>query len=256
MQRLGFPVFILHSALITLHSSLRTLKNMAVIKSTNPPPVLTPFSIRDMELQAQALLVRSRRAAEILLAEAQREGEMLKAKAREEGFAEGKAEGTAKGLEEGRKTGHDAALAEIKPQLAKTFAALTAAVNQLEADRHDLECAGINEVVKLAAAIARRVTKLQARLDPAVLAENLKEAMKLAVQAADVRIVIHPDQRSTLEKELPRLQMHWPSVKHVELFDDPAVGMGGCRIITGQGEIDARIDSQLDRVIADLAPEA
>jgi flagellar assembly protein FliH len=234
---------------------LAEARSMAVIKSTQPAPVLTPFSIRDMELQAQALLVRSRRAAEILLTEAQREGETLKAKAREEGFTIGKVEGTAKGLEEGRKSGHDAALAEIKPQLAKTLAALTAAVNQIEADRHDLECAGINEVVKLASAVARRVTKLQARLDPQVLVENLKEAMKLAVQAADVRIVIHPEQRATLEKELPRLQMHWPSVKHVELIDDPAVGMGGCRIIMRQGEVDARIDEQLDRVIADLSPD-
>jgi len=228
---------------------------MAVIKSSQPPPVLTQFSIRDMELQAQALLIRSRRAAEILLGEAQREGELLKAKAREEGFVIGKREGLERGMEEGRKTGHDAALAEIKPQLTKTWTALTAAVNQLETDRHDLECAGINEVVKLAAAIARRVTKLQAAIDPQVLVENLKEAMKFAVQAADVRIVIHPEQRIVLNEELPRLMMHWPTVKHVELIEDPSVGLGGCRIITRQGEIDARIEAQLDRVIADLAPD-
>jgi flagellar assembly protein FliH len=226
---------------------------MAVLKSTSPSPVLTPFSIKDMELQAQALLVRSRRAAELLLGEAQREGELLKAKAREEGFALGKREGTEQGLVEGRKSGHDAALAEIKPQMAKMLATLTAAVNQLDADRHDLECAGINEVVKLAAAIARRVTKRQAAIDPAVLLENLKEAMKLAVGAADVRIMIHPDQRQMLESELPRLQMQWPTVKHVSLIDDVAVGVGGCKILTRQGEVDASIEAQLDRVIADVA---
>jgi flagellar assembly protein FliH len=110
-------------------------------------------------------------------------------------------------------------------------------------------------VVKLAASIARRVTKLQAAIDPQVLVENLKEAMKLAIQAADVRIVINPEQRKVLLEELPRLQLHWPSVKHVELIDDPTVGPGGCRIITRQGEIDARIEEQLDRVIADLAPD-
>lgn len=239
--------FILRFALCTLHFEI-----MAVIKSAQQPPVLTPFSIRDIELQAQALLLRARRATELLLAEAQREGEQMKAKAKTEGFAEGRLEGLRQGTEEGRKTGHDAALAEIKPQLSQTLTTLTAAVNQLDAARHDLESAGIHEVVKLAAAIARRVTKRQAANDPLVLIDNVKEAMKLAVQAADVHIVIHPKQRETLTIELPRLKMDWPTVKHVELIEDEAVGMGGCRIMTRQGEVDARIEEQLDRVISEM----
>jgi flagellar assembly protein FliH len=243
-------VFILHSAFIILHFLAEL---MAVIKPTAPASVLTPFSIRDIEIEAQTLLLRARRAAEVLLGEAKREGEQMRAKAKAEGFSQGRLEGVRQGTEEGRKTGHEAALAEIKPQLAQTLTALSAVMKQLDAARHDLESAGIHEVVKLATSIARRVTKRQAAIDPLVLTENVKEAMKLAVQAADVQIIIHPKQRETLLSELPRLKMEWPSVKHVELIEDEAVGMGGCRIMTRQGEIDARIDEQLDRVIADLA---
>ena len=94
---------------------------------------------------------------------------------------------------------------------------------------NDLESAGIQEVVDLAAAIARRVTKRQAAIDPLVLIENVKEAMHLAVQAADVHILLHPQQRLLLEHELPRLKLNWPSLKHVELIDDESVGPGGCR---------------------------
>jgi flagellar assembly protein FliH len=228
---------------------------MAVIKSTTPPPVLTPFTIHDMETQAQALTQRARKAAELLLREAQKQGEELRSAARTEGFALGKQEGIAAGLTEGRKTGHDAALGEIKPKLAQTWSALTAAVNQLEEARADLESSAITEVVNLAAAIARRVTKLQASIDPNVLIENLKEAMKIAVKAADVHVVIHPAQRETLDRELPKLQMHWPQVKHVELIEDEAVGLGGCRVLTRHGEVDASIDEQLNRVISDLSQD-
>ncbi len=227
---------------------------MAVIKSTIPQPALTPFSIRDMELQAQSLLLRAKRAADMLLAEAQREGEKLKQQARAEGFEVGKSEGILAGKEQGRAAGHQAALAEIQPQLANTWAALTAVVEKLDAARFDLESAGITEVIQLAAAIARRVTKRQAAVDPAVLIENLKEAMKLAVHAADVRIFIHPSQRKTLLEELPKLQMNWPNLKHVELADDPGITPGGCRLLTRSGEIDARIEQQLDRVINELLP--
>ncbi len=228
---------------------------MAVLKSSSPSPapVLTPFSIRDIEVQAQTLLLRARRATEVLLAEAQREGEQIKAAAKAEGFAQGLEEGIKQGLIDGKKGGHDAALAEIKPQLAQMLAAVSMMLNQLEAARNELEAAGIEEVVALAASIARRVTKRQAAIDPQVLIENLKEAMKLAVQAADVHIVLHPQQRKLLESELPRLQMNWPAVKHIVLVDDEAVGLGGCRVMTRQGEIDARLDEQLDRVISDVS---
>ncbi len=226
---------------------------MAVIKSANAPAVLTPFSVRDIELQAQALLLRARRAAESLLAEAQREGETMKAAARMQGFNDGRLEGLRQGTEEGRKSGHEAALTEIKPTLRQALDALTNAVNKIEASRNDIEAAGIHEVVSLAIAIARRVTKRQAAIDPLVLTENIKEAMKLAVQAADVNIVIHPSQRQTLSDELPRMKMHWPSVKHVELIEDESVGIGGCRIMTRHGEVNAAIDVQLDRVIAEMS---
>ena len=229
---------------------------MGLIKTPKPQSVLTSFSIRDMELQAQALLLRAKRAADALLAEAEKEADILRAKAAAEGFAAGREKGVVQGEIEGRKSGHEAALAEIKPQLTQTWTALSTCVKLIEEARHDLEAAGVNEVVKLAVAIARRVTKRQAANDPLVLIENVKEAMKLAVQAADVHIVIHPAQRITLSQELPKLQMNWPSVKHVQLLEDEAVGMGGCRILTRQGEVDASIDEQLNRVIADLTPYA
>jgi flagellar biosynthesis/type III secretory pathway protein FliH len=228
---------------------------MAVIKANIPQPTLTPFLIRDMETAAQSLLLRARRAAEQLLIEAQREADVLKQQSRSEGFAQGREEGFAKGNEEGRRTGHQAALAEIKPQLTATWTALTTAVQQLDAARYELESAGIKEVIELATAIARKVTKREAQIDPAVLMENVQGAMKLAVQAADVRIVIHPSQRKTMTEELPRLQMNWPNLKHVELVDDPAISPGGCRLLTQRGEVDARIDEQLDRVIRELLPE-
>jgi len=108
-------------------------------------------------------------------------------------------------------------------------------VEHLDAARRDLEADGIGEVIALATAIARRVTKRQAAIDPAVLTENIREAMKMAVHAADVRIAINPAQRKTVSDELPQLQLNWPNLKHVELIDDPQVVVGGCRILTRNG---------------------
>jgi flagellar assembly protein FliH len=227
---------------------------MGVIKSANTPVSIEPFSMRDIEAQAQAILLRARKGAEMLLVEAQRESVSLKKQAKAEGFTEGRREGLELGLTDGRTAGHQQGLDEAREKLEQLWASLTATVTQLDAARRDLESDGINEVIALAVAIARRVTKRQSAVDPAVLRENMIEAMKLAVHAVDVRIILNPAQRKAVDEELPRLQLNWQNLKHVELIEDADVAIGGCRILTRDGEIDADIHRQLDRVIDDLLP--
>ena len=227
---------------------------MGLIKAPNVPAAAAPFSMRDIEQAARGVLLRARQQADALLAEAQREAEAMTADARAEGLAEGRREGFAKGMEEGRAAGAQQALNEHKAQLAAAVAALSAAMERIDADRQALEAGALREVVELAVAIARRVTKRQGVIDPAVLEANVADALKLAVGAADVRVAVHPDQRATLASALPQLQLSMPSLKHVEIVDDPALAPGGCRVFTRQGRIDADLDGQLDRVVADLLP--
>ena len=239
---------------------------MPLIKH-NHAPATAAFSMRDIEEQASALVRRSRAAAEQVLAAAQRDAEQLRKQAVEDGRAAGYAAGLARGMSEGRAeglkratdeghaAGRAAGLAEVGPQLSAVHAALSAALSQIDNNRRDLDQAATAEVVQLALAVGRKVTKRQAAIDPAVLTANLADAVRLAVRAADIRIVIHPDQRQTIEQELPRLKLDWPSLSHVELIDDPLIALGGCRVLTRTGgEVDARIDTQLDRIVAELLP--
>jgi flagellar biosynthesis/type III secretory pathway protein FliH len=241
---------------------------MPVIKHNHvATSTASPFSMRDIEQQAQELVSRSRQAAEGALSRAQRDAESIRKQAREDGraegyaagvaqgMAEGKAEGLQRATEEGHAAGREAGFAEVGPQMMAAHSALVLAMTQIDASRHDLEQAATAEVVQLALAIARRVVKRQAAIDPDVLAANLSDALSLAVRAADIRVVVHPDQKQTIEQELPRLKLEWTSLNHVELVGDPSITPGGCRVLTrGGGEIDARIETQLDRIIAELMP--
>lgn len=213
-----------------------------------------PFSMKDVEEQARAVLVRARQQAEQLIAAAQAEGEAFKQRMQQEGFAQGRQEGMAKGIEEGRKAGHQAALAEHRAQLAQVVQGLSGAMQQVEASRKQLEADALAEVVELAVAVARRVTKRQGELDQGVLVENLRDAMKLVVHAADIRVAVHPEQKRVLAEALPRLQLEWPALEHAELVEDATLAPGGCRVFTLHGRVDADLDGQLDRVVADLLP--
>lgn len=229
---------------------------MGLIKANNAPVSAVPFSMKDIEDAARRTLLRACRQAEEVLAAAQAEAEALKEAARAEGFAEGRQQGLVEGDEAGRQSGHEQALAEHRAKLTELVGGLGESLAQLDASRRALEAEGLREVVELAATIARRVTKRQAAIDPGVLEGNLVEVMKLVVHAADVRVAVSPSEKSALESILPRLQLQWPALEHVELVADPDLVPGGVRVSTRGGEIDASLDEQLDRIVMELLPGA
>jgi flagellar biosynthesis/type III secretory pathway protein FliH len=220
---------------------------MGLIKSGKLPTAISPFSLRDVENEARAILARARHQAEQLLAAAQVEGERLKKESHALGLVEGRREGNAAGLEAGRTAGRNEALAAQNQALRQVLAALTASVAALEAQRGSLQAAGLVEIVKLSVAISRRVTKRQGLIEPEVLAANLSELMSFVAHAADIRIALHPTQNQTLQNVLPQLQVRWPNLKHVELVEDPSIA-------PQQGFVDADLDAQINRIVDDLLP--
>lgn len=228
---------------------------MGLIKATEAPPTLAAFSMKDIEAAARTILMRAQRKAEQIIAAAQTEAEQLKRQALTAGFAEGQRQGVTQGTEEGRKSGHAQALAEHSAAMSQLIKALAQAIAVLDESRDDLQTSALSEVVNLSCSIARRVTKRQGTLDQRVMCENLKDAMSLAVHAADVRVAVHPSQFNTLNQEMPNLKLTWPQLKHVELIQDQAIAPGGVRIFTTHGQVDGDLDAQLDRIVDDLLPQ-
>jgi flagellar assembly protein FliH len=227
---------------------------MGLIKSENTPLSISPFSMADVEKHARAMLMRAKTQAEEILEEAHREAVAIRESARIDGAAHGKQEGLAAGVEEGKKAGHLQALNENRTQLTSLVKALTAAVTDIDAHRRKIKADAVEDVINLAIAIATRVTKQRGAEDPSIAKDNVVEAMKLVTHAGDVRIGIHPQQRTTLERELPALKLQWPALSRVELVDDATLTLGGCRIFTRGGMVDADLDVQIDRIVADLVP--
>ncbi len=91
-------------------------------------------------------------------------------------------------------------------------------------------------------------------LDPEVLYANVQESFALAPRGKQLRIAIHPSQREVLSAAMPRLKLEWPSLEAAQIVEDASVSAGGCRLFTEQGQIDADLESQLDRVVANLMP--
>jgi len=227
---------------------------MGLIKADSAPLKTQPFSMADIENQAQEILDRAKKHADRLEAASREQAKKILKEAHTAGLRGGWTEGWKKGHEEGAKAGKEQALAENKTELAATITALKSAAEQLNRSRVELESAALKDVLSLAVAIAERVTKRQGILDPAVAVNNVEEALKLVSHSSDIRIAIHPKNKTTLKEVLPRLKTQWPALAHVELVEDAMLAPGGCRIYTAQGEVDGDLDGQINRVVADLVP--
>jgi flagellar assembly protein FliH len=227
---------------------------MAVIKADQAPATVSTFSMADIEKQAKLVLLGAKVRAERLLVAAQEEGEQIKREAHAQALAEGRRAGIAEGLELGRKQGRDEALAGQREELAELVGAMTQAVQELDGARLALEAESKTAVIRLAIAIAERVTKRLGVVDAEVAVANVEEALRLVVHSADVRIAVHPSQRATLTDVLPRIRAKWPAMKHVDLVEDGSIAPGGCRIYSGGGEVNADLDLQLARIAEELVP--
>src|SRR6185436_5526585 len=157
-------------------------------------------------------------------------------------------------LAQGHEKGREEALTEQREQLAGLSAALAESAASLDASRIALEADAKQAVVRLAIAIAERITKRQGTLDPAVALANVEDALGLVVQSTSIRIAVHPSHKATLADVLPRIQIKWPNLKHVEIIADGTLLPGGCRVYTAGGQIDGDLALQLDRIAAELLP--
>jgi flagellar assembly protein FliH len=161
----------------------------------------------------------------------------VEAEARDRGFAEGFAQGKTAGIEH--------AVRQHAGEVERLMQTLESAARELRETRDREHRDLLQDATVLAVAIARKVTKRQSAIDPAVLEANLREAINLADADGPIRVAIHPSQRKFLR-----------APAEVEFVDDTSLSPGGCRVETAAGRIDADIETQLDRVIAALLPEA
>jgi flagellar assembly protein FliH len=206
----------------------------------------------DMEREGAAIVERARRESARLLAEGIAAAKSQTLAIREQARQAGHQEGLQAGLAEGRQKGHDEALAATAAQLQDLTARWSQTLDLLHQHMPEHVADARLDLVKLALAIARRVTRQEALRDRQVATAVVEDALRTAGAARRVALRVNPVELDTLEKYLPDLLSKLRSIEEVELTPDDTLTPGGCVLRFGSGQIDARIETQLDRIAAEL----
>lgn len=210
------------------------------------------MDLGDLEREAAELISRARSDGQRLVDSARDEATRVSSQIREDARAAGHAAGYAAGLEEGRKTGHDAAVAQTSAMLNDVTARWSQALELLHQHMPAHVADARTDLVKLALAIAAKVTHAEALRNRQVVVDTAAEALRLAAGARLVTIRVQPAEVAMLESYLPALLAKIRTVGSVELAADETITPGGVVATFGGGEVDARMETQLQRIAVEL----
>jgi flagellar assembly protein FliH len=175
------------------------------------------------EAEAAAVVNAARAEAHRVVAQAEAQAAEVERQALERGLREAEA---AMNAEVNR------AVADLRDQLARSLAELSELRKTLAAEAE-------RDLVRLALEIARKVVRREVAVDPDIPLTLARVALARVHRAA-ATVRLHPDDFEYVNSRRDTLR----SGEMIEIVADPAVGRGGCVVVSERGDIDARLDEQ------------
>jgi flagellar assembly protein FliH len=162
----------------------------------------------------------------------------------ENAYWRGFADGEKKGISDGEKSGRESSLKKIEPVLGS----LQEGVLQLKNLHQETYLRIEKEVVHLALAIAQKVICREIKMDSKVVVAVVREALAKVAEPGRIRIKMNPAELEFINETKTHLSGLIQHLDHVVFEADAGISSGGCIIETDLGEIDARIEQQLQAV--------
>lgn len=150
----------------------------------------------------------------------------------------------AKGFTEGEKAGIDSDRKNLKSVLDT----LGQVVRQLDEIRNEIYRYSEKEVVSLAMGIATKIVRHEITINKNVILNVLKQALKKIVDCDKIKIRVNPSDLQFLKTQNHQFSHLVDNMGSIVFEEDETILTGGCLIETNSGDIDARIDKQLEAV--------
>jgi flagellar assembly protein FliH len=166
---------------------------------------------------------------------ARAEADQIREQARAEGFAAGRAEGAA------------AAHAEAQAVLTPAVEALHAAVRALEAERAALADRVEEGAVELALELAGKVVAGAIEAQPERVLDVVRGALRCFMERERVQILVHPEDLALVRGAIDEVTGELGGIEHVEVQEERRIGRGGAIVRTATAQVDASVQTKLDR---------
>lgn len=133
-------------------------------------------------------------------------------------------------------------------EAAQLLLAAHGVLDEVQAWRADLLSRSETAVIDLVAAVARRIFGQGLTLPPEVLQAAFSRALAESKPLGALRMHVHPEDATALGPQWAAAEQA-SSGQGLELVADPSIRRGGCLLESDSGQVDARVDRQLQVVL-------
>jgi flagellar assembly protein FliH len=120
--------------------------------------------------------------------------------------------------------------------------------NEMVSLKHDVLKQYEREIIDLIFAVTEKIVHHEVRSKESVIKNTIFEALELAVEKSKVVFNVNPEDYDYVEKLRPELFNRNKGAKSIVVTSDPGVTRGGCYLETPYGNIDATIESKLEKI--------
>ncbi len=190
--------------------------------------LVADFSFQTLEpLAPPRAPVSDAEAVMDVLAEAQAEAEQIRQAARNEGYASGRAD----------------AIASLEPALA----ALTQAIADVHGQQAEMATELERRAVELGLALSKKIVGVTLGLDPAKVVGAVEMALRGIVERDRITVLVNPDDLEIVREAMDGLRASLGGIEHCIVEAERRVQRGGCIVRTPVGDVDARVETKLER---------
>jgi flagellar assembly protein FliH len=151
-----------------------------------------------------------------------------------------------KGFNEGVKKGYQDAKAKEKEETEEKFNRLQNLIDEISRFRESQLIGIEGEVLDMVFLITKKLIRKELALDRDIILHVVKDAIEGAVGNEKIKIIVNPEDRQNILEHRKELLSLVEGLKNIAVEADSSIEKGGCLIETAYGDIDARLDRQLE----------
>jgi flagellar assembly protein FliH len=104
------------------------------------------------------------------------------------------------------------------------------------------------DIIELICAVAEKVVHHQVTLNGTTIRETVIRAIQLATERRSVLLRVNPEEFDYIEQLRPELFKRFNELTSIEVVPSPPVKRGGCFLETQCGDVDARVETQMEMI--------
>lgn len=156
-----------------------------------------------------------------------------------------------KGVEEGRQAAQQEVMEQIQPVLQQ-WNNIMANFEQERLNYYaESEKLLLNFILQMAEKIFPEIPGLVANQ----IEKSVSEVLSVLKNEQNIELIINPADQALLEKLRKQIELGLPNLENLSIKTDNKITPGGCMVQTDAGKIDARIETQIQKVISELRKE-